>query len=444
MAGSLITLEGRHRQADPLLRWVLALVMLAIGLRAVYCATCIDPRQGPTVGGNDDWQYDWFATTLLEGRGMANEAGAASAQRTPGYPLFLAVIYAVFGKSYLAVRLVQCVFGGVSCLLLYLLANRWTSARVGLLAAGILCVYPMHIWLAGELLSENVLVPGLLAVMLSLDRARRVPTLGRCVVAGLTGGLVALVHPIMAGLVLVLSGGLCARAIVFRRATIGISTATLLVAATFVGGWGLRNRFAVGSFALSSLGGSTFLGANNVVTATDPSYHGYWIGEWEVPGVRQEIGHVRDEMVRSRMFGQWARRWLLDHPGYWPRLVAFKLLRFYGPFLNDWRSPIGLLYLFSYGALLPFIGAATWGTWRHRWIQDRFAVWTLMTVLGYYTAVVVVFWGAPRFRLTIDPILILLAATAAIRVGQAVRRRLPHVPGASLPSPRFQAAATDV
>ncbi len=422
------------------LRTVAAIFALAVAVRVGYCVLAVDADRGPAIAGNDDWQYDQFAVSLLAGRGMANLTGEPSAQRLPGYPLLLAGVYAVFGHSYLAARLVHCLLGGVACVLLYALAGRWFSRRVGLIAAGVLAVYPMHLWLAGELLSENLTVVGVLLVLLALDQVRRSDRVRHWMLVGALAGAVGLVHPITAGLVLVLAG----MTVLWSLRTGGgrwrSAVAMTLVLAMPIAGWSVRNRLAVGGFSLSSLGGNTFLGANNVITATCPRYYGYWISEWDVPGVREQFGHVRGEVARSRLFGQFALRWLWEHPHYWPRLAIFKLARFYGPLLADWRSRQGLVYLLSYGALLPLIAAGLWVVWRRRGSVEGEAFRPAWVVLGYYTAMVVVYWGAPRFRLTIEPLLITLAAVGALRLTDWARRPTPTV----LPFLRWQLHRHDV
>lgn len=445
----MITLEtskssgqpGLRDPSQPTARRLVGLVfLLAVVARLTYCATMISPDRAPAIHGNDDWQYDYYAVGLVTGRGIANEDGSPTAQRMPGYPLLLAGVYAVFGHSYLAVRLLQCLLGGASCILLYLLAQSCFSRRVGLVSSALLAVYPMHVWLSGELLSENLTVPGALLVLLALRWAWAGGHVGRWALAGLAAGGVGLVHPIVAGLGIALAGTTFLSALLARERRWWRPAVMAVVLAAPLAGWMTRNQLAVGRFALSSLGGATFLGANNVVTATHPRYYGFWISEWDVPGTRQQMGHVRDEVQRGDLFWQFALGWLRDHPEHWMRLVAFKLVRFYSPFLSEWRSLEGAIYLASYGTLLPFIITGLWGVCRRGWAVDVHAVRPLLTILAYYTAIVLVFWGAPRFRLTIEPVLIALAAVSLVRLATGLRDRMPIRPTRQ----RCQLSANDV
>jgi len=395
--------------------------LLALAVRGGYCLLVVGPHQGLIERLGDDWEYDWHAKNLLAGRGMIDFRGRPTAQRTPGYPLMLAGVYAVFGHSYLAARLMQCVLGAASCLLLYLLVRRWFSSRAATLAAGILAFYPMHIWLSSVLLSENLTVPGLLLAMVLIARAEEHGTLLRWALGGLAAGFLGLVHPILAGLGIVLAGAAIGSPVRRDVRPVRCSVVMLIGLTAPLIGWMARNRVCMGGFVLSSLTGKTFLGANNLLTATSPRHYGYWVGELSPPGVREYVGGVDDELARDRLFLQFALNWLWDNPQYWVRLAAFKIGRFYLPVLHDWRSAEGLVYLGSYGVLLPFMLAGLWGICRRNGSDSPSARRMVVGVLAFYTLVVVIFWGAPRFRQTIDPLLVALAAVTLLRVWDRLR-----------------------
>lgn len=64
----------------------------------------------------------------------------------PGYPLFLRAIYGVFGAyNYKAVYAVQAIVSALTVLLVYGAASRASNRKAGLLAAGIAAVYPNFI-----------------------------------------------------------------------------------------------------------------------------------------------------------------------------------------------------------------------------------------------------------------------------------------------------------
>lgn len=442
---------------------LIALLLAATAIRAGYGLAAFKPNEGLVARLGDDAEYDLHARNLIEGRGIVRLDGRPTAERLPGYPLFLAGVYGVFGHSYLAARIVQAVLGGISCVLLYVLVRRWWSSRVALMAAGLLAVWPLNVWLSGVLLSENLSVPGLLLVLLLVSATvlRSVPSAGgqrmpvddsarpadeenaegllritKWLLAGLAMAGLALVHPIMAGLAALL---IVVTVVFVRRQGVLRWTCVLAMAIAFVlpvAGWMVRNRVKVGGLVLSSLGGKTLLGANNIITATRPRAYGYWVSEWSPPGVRQYVGDVTDELVRDRKFRDFALLWLWENPGYWARLAAFKLGRFYLPVLREWRSVEGAIYLISYGFVLLLAVGGGCVIWKARAQSDghRFAVAIVSTVLAYYSVLVMVFWGTPRFRQGIEPLVLSLAAVGLVTAydrfrsaGSAGSLRLPSL-----------------
>ena len=75
------------------------------------------------------------ARMLAEHARFENLDGEKEYLRTPGYPLFIAAVYRVFGERNTAVLLVQVLLSAVTVYLAYLLATRTWSSTIGLVAA---------------------------------------------------------------------------------------------------------------------------------------------------------------------------------------------------------------------------------------------------------------------------------------------------------------------
>src|SRR5439155_19404632 len=74
--------------------------------------------------------YRQAALALVTGQGFPDPVF----WQPPGYPYFLALVYAVFGPGFLAPRLVQAVLGAASAVLVACLGARCFGPRVGLCA----------------------------------------------------------------------------------------------------------------------------------------------------------------------------------------------------------------------------------------------------------------------------------------------------------------------
>ena len=146
--------------------------------------------------------YDEAARRLLAHGYFAYGSGAlglhANAFTTPGYTLFVAGTYAVFGDGrggLLAVRLLQAAMGVGVLLLVYLIARRVAGVRAGLLAIALAAVYPPFVQAGGDLMTEALYtLLFTLTVWLALTCVEE-PRLRRFLLFGLSVGLSALVRP---------------------------------------------------------------------------------------------------------------------------------------------------------------------------------------------------------------------------------------------------------
>ncbi len=62
--------------------------------------------------------------------------------------LLIAIVYALFGKSILALRMVWVLMGALTCGLAYLLGRRLVNPVVGAIAGTVLAIYPYYIYLS--------------------------------------------------------------------------------------------------------------------------------------------------------------------------------------------------------------------------------------------------------------------------------------------------------
>ncbi len=108
--------------------------------------------------------YD-LANNIASGNWIGNEVFFMS----PGYPYFLAVIFAVFGKSILIVRFLQIVINSVNIILIYQVAKNIHSQKAGYFAAALAAVFSLFIFYSGAILLEviQVFILSLLLVILT-------------------------------------------------------------------------------------------------------------------------------------------------------------------------------------------------------------------------------------------------------------------------------------
>ncbi len=98
----------------------------------------------------DDHAYDAIAMRLV----TKHEPG--SSFYPLGYPLFLALIYEVFGRHLFLVRLIQGALGAATCLLTYRVGSKVLGDRVGRLAGVLSVFYPGLVYMSWRIMAETL------------------------------------------------------------------------------------------------------------------------------------------------------------------------------------------------------------------------------------------------------------------------------------------------
>lgn len=240
---------------------LLAGLMLALATARVTAGHWLRARAFDTVMSSDSYGYEASALALMETGRFAvgpDRPGEPQIRRTPGYPVFIALVYSVFGKrNHAALLDIQALLSVLVLPLAFALARRrW--GRTGAWAATlILALDPISFLYSGMILSETLFTILLMATLLAAAAAvgeRR--ALEWAFAAGLALALAALVRPIAFYLIVLLLAWLAA----VRRRRAGDGAAAWTIIAAFlpwlilVGGWQTRNYLAVGRPVLSTIG----------------------------------------------------------------------------------------------------------------------------------------------------------------------------------------------
>lgn len=276
--------------------------------------------------------YDALAKQLLAGY-FKHSMGYAF--RTPGYPLFLALVYGVFGPSVKAAAFAQALMGGITSGLVVVLAMKTLSRRAGVIA-GLLHAFSLTAVvyvpvLASENLAVFLLVCSLLALAGSHERAGG----RRWCLAALSGVLfsaLVLTRP-ACGVPMVPAFVLLALYHPHRRTwSIGIPLVFLVAAGTTFAPWSIRNhRLGMSPLTISTQGG--------VGLWWDVRFY----GEPGNPSILPKGSEGLSEQERDRLCRDKALEWVRSHPGLYLRLCRSRLVRAFGaspdPFVANWIVP---------------------------------------------------------------------------------------------------------
>jgi 4-amino-4-deoxy-L-arabinose transferase-like glycosyltransferase len=348
------------------------------------------------------------------------------AQRTPGYPLFLALCQAVFGESALAARLVQAAIGAASVWLVFRLtravegaaaprAGRWT---VPLAAAMLAAVDPYYVGTAALLLSEAVFIPlmllslwGLAVLWRPADALRPAEELGWAATAGAAAGAAIMVRPSWAlGVPLLLAAWVVLSPRGDRPRAVRGALVVALAAALVMAPWWVRNARLYGRFVPTALwmGASLYDGLNphaNGASNMD------FLNEPDLWPLSEE---AQDAVLRQR-----ALAFARARPGRVLALAGTKLRRYWSPWPNAGEVRSRGVALACAAWSLPLFGLWLAGLWDRR--RDARALVLLAGPLCYFCLLHMVFAGSMRYRIPAEVPALGLAAIGLRRLAAVAR-----------------------
>lgn len=128
-------------------------------------------------GGGMSHDFDTRAQAIVSGQGIlmreiSDPSDTSLLAHAPGYPIFLSGVYAVTGRNYFTVQLVQNLLNSISPVLMFLIAGNLISWRVGI-ASGILAGVSHHLsYYSNLVLSDSLCALPILIAVYVLVRVR--------------------------------------------------------------------------------------------------------------------------------------------------------------------------------------------------------------------------------------------------------------------------------
>ncbi|MCD6326723.1 glycosyltransferase family 39 protein [bacterium] len=376
--------------------------------------------------------YDYGARTLLQGKGLYSVEVDLQDKRyrpfraflPPGYSVFLAGIYGVFGHSYFASRVVQSLLGALSVILAYLVGVRMFDKKVALLGAWILAFYPQSVQFADLLQTETLFLFLFLLAMLCFMKSLYNGSWRVVVAAGVLFGATALVRSIIMFFMLLVLAYVVA--FVRRRAITGRVLVVTLLMFAVISPWTIRNYLVLDAFVpINSKVGWDFFQHNH----SGFSYIMHNIsdapGEDEADRLAMDSEGYIDEIRLSRVCQSLAFRWIKEHPflfvvkGIRQQWNLFSLERTF--FVNMRRGYYGdvpkwlMLIAGSYMGL-PFILLLPLAIIGFVYTDRRgLAMRIVLLLFGYFMLLAFAAYILYRQRYPLLPFLCLFAAVAILR-----------------------------
>jgi 4-amino-4-deoxy-L-arabinose transferase-like glycosyltransferase len=408
-----VPLESTTNKATYYIRisWYIILIALIVRLFAAFTL--------PVHIVNDQYVYHQYAIDMAENGSYVNVDGNKTAYRPVGYITFLASHYRIFGPNPIAVRVTQVLLSTLSLIFLGYTALRIGNSFTARLATWIGAFFPTDIFYSQLLYSETLFIflqwtVILLLLPWLLGEKKEPPgssVLIRFIAAGLISGLLTLIKAhgllILPALLVV---AIVTKNMISRR-TILYASLSLILCLSIASMWVIRNRIQLGTYRLSTNGGVSLWTGNH-----PGAYGGY---EWLDPNSKPP----RFELESDNLLYKFSFQAILDNPldaiKRIPRKLSFMLksskdvtAQIYGNGDNgieydDALRKVPYLLLFVTWLYHIAVFIAGWsGWWYTRTGHWR---WWVMSLVLLQLAITVIFFGTPRFAVTIAPFVILSA-----------------------------------
>jgi 4-amino-4-deoxy-L-arabinose transferase-like glycosyltransferase len=384
----------------------LAIVLLALSARLLVFWFVVErfPHQ---------WLYSrgielgTLAQSLVAGQGLSSPFGGSTgptALLAPGYPAVIALVFRMFGPftfpAVIAVMTMQVLFSAGTVLLIMVVARECFDCRTADVAGMFWAVSLPLLWMPTifwETCLSTLLLVGMIALVL---RCEQKP--GGLLWASMGGycGLAALVNPALLMALLALLGWAAWQTRKRLRYSPLLGLLALLVV---FAPWPIRNALALDAFIpmRSTVGLELWMGNRAGATGflDESVFPLFNRGEYDQYVAKGEVAYMRD---KSRL----ARTYVRAHPLEFLRLSSIRFVRFW----TGTGSKDGSVLFAVHALLTSCLGAM--GMWR-LWQRRRFGVAALFLVplmlfpLPYYIT-----HAEFRYRLVVDPLLTILAASA--------------------------------
>lgn len=400
--------------------WLVVLVALVLRVAAVLV---LGDYHSPLSA-----EYGMVAENLAAGLGYVGGGWfgppAPTALNTPLYPLLLAAwLRLAPALPYLGVQLTQAMLSALTTVAIWKLARRLVREGVALLAALATVIYPPLIYYCAQIspaILNTLLATLAFSALWDLIHATERKATAR---RGALIGLALLADPAlvpalgMAALVWWAIERASWRALL-PRATLAAGASLLVLLP-----WIIRNALVFGRFIpfKTSFGLNLYLGNNP--HATGYLYTAAGVPMQDTLSANSTARLVAlDEASRYVLMGDWARAWIRGNLAQFFALCWRRLSYFW--IISPTVAVLGLgmprwQWLLRISVQLALLAGATVGvalSVRHR----RALLGLLAGGIGISLPYVAAVAGNTRYRMPIEPLLIILAAYAVVRIAEAL------------------------
>ena len=341
----------------------------------------------------------------------------------------LALIFLTLGTysvgSAVAILVINCIFGALTCAVVYLLAREVFRRATATLSAIVFALYPPSIWHSINSIWDTSLLA--LLVVLLIYGLYRIPDDSRrftYIAYGIALGLAAWVNLVVLSILPVIWWRLWRRSRGPLSQRLGAVLLVTLVLVIVVTPWVIRNHRQFGRLYLRSN-----LGVELMLGNSDAAWEDYLAGSLSSTWARRHPSVVAEEFERFVSMGEEAYvqeamdealAFIVDSPGKFARLTANRVYHFWLSDLkarSEWSGnltvSVSLSWMKKASHLVPILfiilGLAVA-------VKKRRNIGPLIGTMVLFPAVYYVTNITERYRFPIEPFLVILASVGLLWV----------------------------
>jgi len=353
------------------------------------------------------YEMGLLATSLLHGHGLSSPFGVPTgptALIAPGYPVFIAAVFLIFGTdtfaSAIAIIVLQIFIGLLTIWLIMGIARHILDNRTAILAGAFLALSLPLLWVPAIFWETSLSACALPVIILLALRCSRTPTLASWLLLGSASAIAALINPaLLPSLLAIMAWAAWQTRHVARAAPLlGLFALILLFSP-----WPIRNALRFHAFVPLRTTAGFELWMGNRPGATGyldeslfPMYNPTELASYIAKG---ELAYTRDKSDQA-----W--QYIHANPASFLNLTLRRFFRFWSGTGNVQSPRIDQVYALL-TSTLGFAGLVFLCRNRRKAFAILMALPLLLFPLPYYIT-----HAEFRYRLNIDPLLTLLAAYA--------------------------------
>jgi 4-amino-4-deoxy-L-arabinose transferase-like glycosyltransferase len=249
---------------------LLLIILLAFAIRMVFFVS-LKPWDNEEVNKNiivgDALEYHPLALSLLSEKSFESFGNhSTGSYRTPGYPLFVALIYGISSDSVLFVLLIQIFLSLISVVLVYKIAATVLSRQIALLSAFLFAVDITQAYWTVALYTETLFLFMFLTSIYFLCKSEKENSLLKICLSALFLGVATLIRPISFLFPLVAVSVILVLYNLKLRMKLVYSLLFCVIFVATISPWLLHNYSKYGEAKLSSISGFNLLLYNAAYT----------------------------------------------------------------------------------------------------------------------------------------------------------------------------------